>query len=161
MKKRFIFVLFLIVFVLIVTNIYTVSAYIFNDNGKMARLKFTVVDFDGNTPVSGAIVCIPETGKYYYTDSSGNTPIIEVSIVTDAYYDNICKRNFGEITVIVYKEGYADYILCNLCVKENQNRTNIKLLIYKQYEGMPDFTPIVETPDETWLKELIEKYKKK
>lgn len=145
---------------MIFINIYSAACYIFNQDGKKAQVKFIVADFSDNAPVSFARVCIPEINASFFTDNSGNTPLIEVPVMPDAFYDGICKRNFGEITVIVYKEGYADYILCNLCIRENDIREGIKLLIYKKDNFMPDFTPIVETPDVKWLKELIEKYRK-
>jgi hypothetical protein len=146
---------------MVFSNIYTVAVFLTNAWDKKAHVSFIVSDFEGSKPLANACVCIPEANAYYYTDSSGNTPVIEVPVTQNSYYDGICRRNFGEITVIVYKEGYADYILLNFCVKENQKRLGIKLFLYKKYGGEEGYTSIVETPDGQWIKDLIEKYRKK
>ena len=159
MKKRFIFILCLLLFVLIFTNLYTTVILINETNIKQAKVRFTVVDIENNNSIYKACVCIPEANVYYYTDNNGNTPLIEIPVIYNSYYDNLCCRDFGEISVIVYKEGYVDFIMLNLVVKENQTRDNIKLLMYKKDAYSPNYTSIVETPDNDWIQNLIDKYK--
>lgn len=160
MKKRFVFVIFLIIFVLVFTNIYTAAVYIYRAPEKKAYIRLTITDIEDNSPVHGAYVCIPEANACFYTDNNGRTPLIEVPVLYDQLYDDIARRDFGMVTVIVYKEGYVDYILCNLTVRENQKRDGIKLFIYKQNDYSPPFTSIVETPENEWLQKLIDKYRK-
>ena len=127
----------------------------------VAKVRFTILDIEDNKPVYNACICIPEANAYFYTDNNGNTPLMEVPVLPNEYYNKTLKRNFGEITVLIYKEGYIDYILLNFTVKENEVRQGVKLLLYKKENSEQDFISIVETPDNNWIKSLIEKYRKK
>lgn len=160
MSKRFYFVAILILTVLVLANIYSTAAYLLGAPAPTAKIRIKAVDVTSRLPVEGACVCIPEAKIYVYTDQRGCTPLIEVPVIPDDCYDKIHKRNFGLVTVIVYKENYVDYILMNLTVKENEVRQGITVTLFPKGENSPPFTSIVETPDEIWVKELIEKYRK-
>lgn len=153
--------MFLLLLTIIFTNAYTAAVYLQAKPSASALIRLTVIDGRDNTPLHNACVCIPEADAYFYTDNNGKTPVIEVPVIINENYNSIVKQKFGEITVLVYKEGYIDYILFNLTVKENETRQGIKIMLYKDEEGAPDYLSIVETPDSGWIKEIIKKYKKK
>jgi hypothetical protein len=160
MNKKILLTLILVLGLLIVLNIYSAAILLLAKPAPSAKVKFCVADIADNTPVGGAKVYIPQVNAYFETDETGSTPVIEVPVLPDGYYDNIYKRSFGEITAIVYKEGYIDYILLNLCVRENEQRLSIKLFMYKKGTSDREFISIVETPDESWVKGMIDKYRK-
>lgn len=163
MKKRKIFtsvLLFIALLAILFFNAYNTAVYLQSAPVSAAAIRLVVVDGKKGTPVHNACVCIAETGAYFYTDNNGNTPLIEVPIIINSNYDGIVKRDFGEITILIFKEGYIDYILLNLAVKENENRQGIRIMLYEKEEGAPDYFSIVETPDGSWIKKLIERYKK-
>jgi hypothetical protein len=161
MKKRFYFISILILGVLTIANIYSTAQYLLGSPAPTAKVRLKVVDVLTRLPVSGACVCIPEGEIYACTDDRGNTPLIEVPVIADHTFDNIYKRNFGLITVIVYKENYVDHIMMNITVRENEVRQGITVALFPRQESSPPFVSIVETPDENWVKELIDKYRKK
>ncbi len=160
MKKRFYFVSILILGVLVLANIYSTAQYLLGSPAPTAKVRFKVVDVLTRLPVCGACVCIPEGEIYTYTDDKGNTPLIEVPVIADRSFDNIHKRDFGLITVIIYKENYVDHIMMNITVREKEVRQGITVALFPRQESSPPFVSVVETPDDKWIKELIDKYRK-
>lgn len=159
-QYAYIITIFLLILTLILTNAYSASVYLQAQPVQTASVRLIVVDGRENTPIHNACVCIPEAGAYFYTDNNGNTPLIEVPVIPDSNYDGIVKRDFGEVTALVYKDGYIDYILLNLAVKQNETRQGIKIMMYKTEEDSPQYISIVETPDGGWIEQIIKKYKK-
>lgn len=160
MNKKILISLIIILALLISANLFSTAMLLFAKPVPTAKIRLNICDISDNKPVGGACVYIAETGKYFDTDNSGNTPVIEVPIMSDSRYDNICKRSFGDITVLVYKDGYIDYALFNLNVRENEERLNLKIYMYKKGTSNQDHITIVETPDNHWIQSLIDKYRK-
>jgi len=120
-----------------------------------------VVDGFSERPIKEAKVVIPEIDKKFVTNSEGFTPIIRVPINIDMHYQNILPKTWGEITIIVYKEGYTDYVLFHAHVWENQSRLGPKILLFPETEGHEsEPMVIVESPHRLWVMQLIEKYKR-
>jgi len=119
-----------------------------------------VVDGFTEAPIEGAAVVIPELGKKFKTDAQGLTPVIRVPIIEDAHYKEIFPKTWGEITLIVYKEGYIDYVLFHTHVWENQSRKGPKILLFPESRSQSsDPMAIVEAPHRLWVKQLVEKFK--
>lgn len=120
-----------------------------------------VVDGFTERPIEGAAVVIPELGKKFMTNAQGLTPAIRVPIIEDAHYKNILPKTWGEVTLIVYKEGYIDYVLFHTHVWENQSRKGPKILLFPKSRGeASDPMSIVESPHRLWVRQLVEKFKR-
>ena len=129
-------------------------------SGRFGYIKPQVVDGFSEEPIEGATVVIPETNKSYKTDESGYTPDIKINVTPDPHYRNIQPKNWGEITLIVYKEGYVEYVLLHLNVWEDQNRKGPKILLFPQESKQLDQPmSIVEGPNQLWINSLVEKYR--
>ncbi|MFA5676038.1 MAG: hypothetical protein WDA65_05895 [Christensenellales bacterium] len=126
--------------------------------GKTARLTVLVVEGYTETPIADAAVVVVETGKTYKTDTVGLTQIIEVPVIKDTRYDKILQKPWGEITLIIYKEGFIPYALFYLQVLEGQTREGVKILLF-EHDKTPN-TPfsIIEGPSRIWVNALVEKY---
>lgn len=123
-------------------------------------LQVTVVDGFNETPIKGAKIVIPETKDKYLTDANGKTPVIEVSIIEDDYFKNILKKPWGEITLLVYKEGYIEYALFHTQVWENQYRNGPKILLFPiKPNGSNDPFSIIEGPQRLWVNELVKQFR--
>ena len=119
-----------------------------------------VLDAKTQQPISGATICIPETGKTYQTDESGAAGTISVPILRDTRYDEILPKDWGEVTLLVYKEGYAPYALFYLRINENQARIGPTIYLYTTESfGLETPFSIIENPDDAWAAELIKKYR--
>lgn len=117
---------------------------------------------DGSTkkPLRGACVSIPETGKNYFTDENGKTETIRAPIVEDTNYSNILPKPWGEITLLVYKQGYVDCAIFHVNIYENQTRSGPTVLLFPVTPDVGDqpFT-LTEGPNRLWVNELLDKYR--
>ncbi len=116
---------------------------------------------DGTTlkPIEGADVIVVETGGRYKTQADGKTPVIRVPIFEDPVFSDILKKPWGEITLIVHKKGYADYVLFHTQIWESGRRQGPRVLLFETGDG-EDARPfvIVEGPQRLWVEELIKKF---
>lgn len=119
-----------------------------------------VVDGFNEKPIEGARIVIPELNKKFITNAEGFTSSIKVPIIEDTHYKNICPKPWGEVTLIVYKEGYMDYVLFHTHIWENQTRQGPKILLFPTPSGERNQPmAIVESPHRLWTTELVEKYR--
>jgi len=136
------------------------SAYVtLETSSGSATLQVCVVDGWTDIPIEGATVVIPEINKSFKTDSQGKTPIISVPVIADTTYQSILEKSWGEITLLVYNDGYIPYALFHVMVSENVYRDGPTILLFqKGSTSSDDPFCIVEGPDTTWVYKLIEKY---
>lgn len=119
-----------------------------------------VVDGFSDEPLEGATVVIPETDQSFITSADGLTALIKVPITEDAHYAEIAPKPWSEITLIIYKEGYIEYVLFHTHVWENQSRKGPTILLFPKVEGDENEPfSVVEGPHRMWVKELVEKFR--
>lgn len=119
-----------------------------------------VVDGFSEKPIKGAIIVIPELKESFETDEQGLAPNIKIPILEDQHFESINPKTWGETTLIVYKEGYHEYVLFYVHVWENQNRQGPKVLLFpKQEMEIDQPMSIVEGPHRLWVNSLVEKYR--
>jgi hypothetical protein len=136
----------------------SIAAMSFNASGN-AKLTVNVAEGYTDAPIEGAKVVIMETGKTYTTDKSGNTETIEVPVIRDSRFDNIIPKPWGEISLIVYKDGFLPYALFYLQVAGGQTRSGVKILLFENNStGNSEPFSIIEGPNRAWVDELIEKF---
>ncbi len=136
----------------------SIAALSFNTS-EIAKLTVNVTEGYTETPISGAKVVIMETGKTYATDESGNTGIIEVPVIRDSRFDSIIPKPWGEVSLIVYKEGFLPYALFYLQVAGGQTRKDVKILLFENNstQNSEPFS-IIEGPNRVWVDELVKKF---
>jgi len=130
-----------------------------NQNGS-GTIQVCVVDGWSEAPIKGATVVIPELNKSFKTDDFGKTAVLTVPIIKDEVYKDILDKTWGEITLIIYSDGYIPYALFNVMVTADQYRNGPTILLFK--EGSTSSSApfcIVEGPDTNWANELIKKFK--
>lgn len=111
-------------------------------------------------PMAGVEVVIPETGERYTTDETGKTPPIAVPVIPDENAGKLMPQTWGEITVLGYKPGYADYAIFGVHVWENQTRYGPTLYMFEtdpNAAGQP-YT-LCEGPHRLWVQQLLDKYR--
>ena len=126
-----------------------------------AKLAITVLTEDTLSPIDNAQICILETHEYYPTNKNGLSPIIKVPIIQNQNLNNIKNQNWGEITILVYKPGFADNISFYNFVPINQTKLGhiIKLRpIYSENDTSPTIT--ATPPNKDWVNQVINQYKK-
>lgn len=151
----------------------TVGAYIFTVGGQQeARTVFSSVEEKNqetsispivknaytNSPVENAIVYVYGTENYKRTYSDGTTDPISVPFERDDRFDEILKKDWGEVTLFVYADGYVPYVLFNCAVYENQERSGPEILLVPLAYTSSN-SPIVttEAPERAWVNDLFSK----
>lgn len=127
-----------------------------------ASLSVHVVEGYTETPIKDASVVIVETGEVYCTDEQGFTQVIKVPAIRDTRYDDILQKPWGEITLIIYKEGFLPYALFYLQVLDGETREGVKILLFEQgVTSSEEPFSIIEGPNRIWVDELIKMYQPK
>lgn len=128
-------------------------------SSEAAKLTVNVLEGYDETPITGAKVVILETGKVYETDQNGSTETIEVPVVRDTRFDGIIPKPWGEVSLIVYKEGFLPYALFYLQVAGGETRKGVKILLFEDNStGNPEPFSIIEGPNRAWVDELVKMY---
>jgi len=139
----------------------SIAAMSFGNTGN-AKLTVNVLEGYTNTPVEGAKVVILETNKTYATDKNGNTATIEVPVIRDSRFDDIIPKPWGEVSLIVYKDGFLPYALFYLQVVDGQTRKGVKILLFENNSaGNSEPFSIIEGPNRAWVDELVKMYQPK
>lgn len=138
----------------------TQSVFSLGKKGNSAKFSVKVVEGYSESPIEGASVVVVDTGDVYTTDENGMTQEIEVPFVRDTRYDKIIPKPWGEVSIIIYKEGFLPYALFYLQVLEGETRQGVKILLFEKgiSESSEPFS-IIEGPNRLWVNELIDKFK--
>lgn len=112
---------------------------------------------DGRTDeaVKRALVVVPEAGVRRYTDADGHTGRIEVPILRDVRFDGIFKKDWGEITVLVYCEGYYPVALFFVQVQSNRDRAGPTVYLFPDDGRLNSPYALIESPENEWVEALL------
>ena len=108
-KAIFAIVFIILVFSNAVCLIQISSASVQNANST-GFVSIKVLESNSLEPILNATVCIVETRGYYQTDKHGYTEKIAIPVITNPNFDISLKRDWGEFTIIVYKNGYSTFV---------------------------------------------------
>lgn len=126
------------------------------------KIEVTVLEANTNTPIDNATICIIETRTYETTNKYGKSPTIAVPILKNTNFDLSLERGWGEITLLVYKNGYKDNISFYTSIIPGAKRVGIVIHL-SPILSLEDTKPTisVEYPSDTWAENLIKLYKKR
>lgn len=131
-----------------------------SQNTQTATLVPSVLDANTKKPIEGATIVIPEVGKNYTTGPDGTASIPGLPIITDSHFSNILPKPWGEVTLLVYKDGYLPYALFSLALESGGTREGPEILLFPDTEG-GNALSIIEGPNRIWVDALIEQYRPK
>lgn len=119
-----------------------------------------VKDGPSDEPLENARVVIPEMGQSFLTDRNGSTGEIRAPVREDADYKAICPQLWGEITLLIYKPGYADCAIFHVNILENQTRNGPTVLLFPLAPGEANdpFT-LTEAPNKLWVEQLLDRFR--
>ena len=113
-------------------------------------LKVIVVDLD-NLPVHNAKVTVGS--QSFYTDNKGLSPSIELVNLANSYDDSI--SDWGTVTVVIQRDGYAPTFVFN-CVVYNGQTRKLTVKIYPQDASQLPYVSYVESPPDEYIKGLLQ-----
>lgn len=126
------------------------------------KIQIKVLESNTLSPIDNATICIIETRHYETTNKHGLSNIITVPILRNTNFDLSLTRNWGELTILVYKNGYADNISFYQSIIPNTTRMG--LIIYlNPITSTDDISPTISTeePNISYAQRLIKLYKKR
>lgn len=127
------------------------------NSGENGLISFCILNGPDDVPLKGAKVVIPEANVAVLTSVNGCTPVIPVPILYNSNFDNINKQPWGEISVLVYKKGYADFAMFHVQVRANKPRGPVELLLFPKNDNT--VFSLVEGPPNDWVKDILNKYR--
>lgn len=125
------------------------------------KIMVTVLEESTLKPIDNATVCIIETRHYENTNKHGKTNYISVPILPNTNFNMTNQREYGELTILVYKSGYSDYLSFYNMI--SPGFTNVGIVIkLKPIINKEDTFPTIDVkyPDTSWCEKLIKLYKK-
>jgi hypothetical protein len=126
----------------------------------MGTIIVYVKDGPSDEPLEGARVAIPEMGQSFLTDRNGSTGEIRAPVREDADYKAICPQPWGEITLLIYKPGYADCAIFHVNIMENKTRNGPTVLLFPLAPGEAnDAFTLTEAPNKLWVKQLLDRFR--
>ncbi len=130
-----------------------------NDSGK---IQVQVLEANTNKPIDSATICVIETRHYENTNKYGMSTLISVPIIRNTNFDISLERSWGEITLLVYKNGYADNISFYRKIMPGSTRVGIVVHLSPIISESDNKIEVsLENPNEIWIKSLIQIYKKR
>ena len=125
------------------------------------KIQVKVLEANTFEPIDNATVCIIETRHYETTNKFGKTSFMNVPILRNNNFDISLFRNWGELTILVYKNGYTDNISFYNSIIPNTTRLDFVVYL-SPITNAEDLSPniSVEKPNINYVNRLIQLYKK-
>ncbi|MFI3168000.1 MAG: hypothetical protein R3Y32_07810 [Bacillota bacterium] len=118
-------------------------------------IKVEVINENGE-PICGAKVFVCEISKCFETGKSGQTANISLPVLPDKRFVEICKKDFGEVTLLITKDGMCPTCVTGVIVRNGVTRLGPKITMKSGDENIH----IADTIDSSWLKRFCDKYSK-
>jgi len=112
-----------------------------------------VIDGQTKLPIDNAVVVIPEFSETHYTRADGKTDVIRLPYLEHS--SEILKKDWQEITLLVYADGYAPYALFYLRLSADTHRQGPTVMLFPDRGKV---FSIIEGPPENWAEKLLKKY---
>lgn len=126
--------------------------------GSYGHLHIRVVDAYTLMPIDGARVIIPDIDKTLLSDSTGSCIFTGIPIRKNSLHQRLLSQNWGECTIISLYDGYRPTVMLNTRVDKNQMRSGPTVYMFPEELDDIEVAAIVESPDEEWISQLVEKY---
>lgn len=112
----------------------------------------TVVDGQTGKGIENAVIVIPETGARVTTDADGKTAPIRIPY--QAQQSALKHKDWCEVTLLAYAEGYAPYALFYVQVWENAAREGPVVMLFPGTQTLS----LIEAPPAQWVDAVMKKY---
>ena len=122
---------------------------------EQGALIVTLQDGSSGQPVAGAQVVLAQTGQVSQTDSQGRTEALYLSCPAALRPSD---PSWGEATLLIYCEGYADTVLLNVQTPPGQIRSGPVVLLFPPTASGEPFV-VYESPPSAWTSRLLDTFR--
>lgn len=125
-----------------------------NRSESMMKYKISVTD-EANKLLENVKVVVPEAKLSGKTDKKG---VVELNIPYDesSFINYPVKKDFSEMTVLLYKDGFASKAVFKICVSKDSKKNLMTIKLKKS--GKPEFVSEIAKPSDKWLEEMADFY---
>lgn len=135
-----------------------IAVFSHSNTNATASISPTVTDAETGEPIEGAVIIIPEADGEFVTDKNGSAGTLNMPVISDERYKKILPRPWGEVSILVYADGYAPCAVLNYMVKNGVERTGPEIMLFKDDPSSSAYS-LCEPPHKEWVDALIEKYR--
>ena len=147
--------LFPVLFCLILSLAAWLFLFCFRNYG---HLHIRVVNAYTLMPVEGVRVVIPDAEKELVSDNTGSCVFTGMPIRKNSLHQRLVPQDWGECTVIASYGGYRPTVILNVRVDKDKMRNGPTVYMFPEELDDIEVAAIVESPDDEWLAQLVEKY---
>lgn len=149
-------------FIIVVAAFTCVALVLFltieNENDRFGHISVYVIDAYSYKPLKNAAVVIPECENTVYTDARGVALLSSVPIDMDSDFIRLTGASYGEITMIIYAEGYLPCVWFKVHIYPSRIRSGPTIYMFP--EGGEDVlvTVFTESPEDTLMRDFVARY---
>ena len=137
------------------------AVFLFYAKKEYGHIRVSAVDAYTLNPIEGVMVVLPDSGLSAVTGRDGTVLISGIPIEKDRQQNRLLELHAGECTLLAYADGYLPYALLYMQVYPETIRKGPTLYMFPEGESSADIISVVETPEYSWIRELLAKYSEK
>ncbi len=108
--------------------------------------------------LKNASVVVPEYDKSVKTGKNGSTGTLTLSVCRNAGLDALLPAGWGEITLLIYCEGYYPCAIFHVRVPEGGSRDGPYVYLLPDDGTLMEPYSLIEAPPQDWVSALLGKY---
>lgn len=134
------------------------ALFLYFSQKEYGHIRVSAVDAYTLSPVEGAIILLPDYDLQARTGKDGTVLISGIPVERHFQQNELLAMEAGECTLLAYAEGYLPYALLYTQVYPGSVRQGPTLYLFPEGEDDIDIISVVETPEYSWIRKLLEKY---
>ncbi len=137
------------------------AVFLYYAHKEYGHIRVCAMDAYTLNPLEGVTVLLPDSGLSAVTGPNGEALITGIPIEKHRQQNKLLKQVAGECTLLAYADGYLPYALLYMQVNPGTVRSGPTLYMFPVGESSVDIISVVETPEYSWIRELLAKYLEK
>ena len=122
------------------------------------HISLYVIDAYTLEPLANAAIVLPESGVAAETDARGVALLSCVPIDMKSDFMLLTGASYGEITMIIYADGYLPCVWLKVHVSPGRVRNGPTVYMFPENKESVDVTVFTEAPDEALMLDFVKKF---
>lgn len=123
------------------------------------HLSLYVIDAYTLRPLADAVIVLPESGITGKTNARGMALISSIPVDTDAAFNRLTGAEYGEITMLIYAEGYLPCVWLKVHMFPSRIRSGSTVYMFPVGSEEVKVTVFTEAPDEEMMLEFLRRHR--
>jgi len=118
-----------------------------------------IIDAYTLAPLKNATIVLPECGITASSDKRGVALISSIPIDMDSEFIRLTGASYGEMTMIVYADGYLPCVWLKVHLYPSRIRNGPTIYMFPEGSEEVRVTVFTEAPDDTLMQDFVERYR--